>query len=178
MPDDRYRAAYEAAVEEVDALLVQLADRKQFANMLAQRAGLEPPYRDTAAPAVGGAVKIRADQFANYSAPSVAARAFLEWRGQPKGSATIDEIFDALEAGGFSFGSKSNEAKGGLRIALAKDEKVKKLPNNTYGLWAWYPDAKRERLRSKKNGSDDSDAPSSDDDIGPTDADESNEAQQ
>jgi len=73
------------------------------------------------------------------------ARAFLEWRGQSKGAATVDAIYDALHRGGYSFGNVSaSDAKNNLRIAMGKDREVRRLPNGHYGLWDWYPQVRRE----------------------------------
>lgn len=94
---------------------------------------------------------------------------FLEARGQAKGAVTIDVIYEALQRGGFSFSSTKNDPLGGLKVALGKDGQVKKHPNDTYGLWAWYPGAKRERLRSKKNG-DDGGPANSESDVGDDDS--------
>jgi hypothetical protein len=145
MPDDRYRLAFEAATEEVDELLKQVVEKKRFANLLAAKAGVEEPYEIDDEPTGNGAVAstIRADQFANYSFPSEAARAFLAQRGPTKGAVELDAIFDALQRGGFAWGSAKNDPKGGLRIALGKDGQVRRLANGTYGLWEWYPNAKR-----------------------------------
>jgi len=43
-------------------------------------------------------------------------------------------------------------AKGGLRIALAKDNQIYRLPNGAYGLAAWYPAVaeKGEKKATKK----------------------------
>lgn len=153
MADDRYRGALEATIEEIDVLLADLADKKQLANKLAIKAGVEPPYSDIEAPgSVASAKTIRADQFANFGAPSVAARAFLEMRGSAKGAVGIDVIFDALTNGGYAFGSTASDAKSGLRIALGKDAQVRRLPNGTYGLWDWYPNVKHATAKPKKNG--------------------------
>lgn len=146
MADERYRAACEAAIEEVDAFLEKAAEKKKFANMLATMAGIDAPYDDVDVPQASGAsLSIRSDQFANTSYPSVAARDFLALRGQAKGAADLDLIYDALVKGGFAFGSTKNDARGGLKIALGKDGLVRRLPNGTYGLWEWYPNAKRDR---------------------------------
>lgn len=144
MTDDRYRGAYEAAVEEVDAFLVQLVEKKRFANLIAEKAGIDPPYCDVETPVAGkAATVIRADQFVNFPSPSAAARAFLEWRGPGKGSASLDVIYEGLVDGGFAFTSTKNDPKGGLKVALGKDVLVLRLSNGTYGLRQWYPHVRR-----------------------------------
>jgi hypothetical protein len=143
MADPRYHAALEAKLEEIGALQVKLVEEQRFANMLATMAGEAPPFESVESQSVASTATVRSDQFANYGAPSEAARAFLAWRGQAKGSASLDAVFDALEKGGFIFGSTKNDAKGGLRIALGKDNLVHRLPNGTYGLREWYPNARK-----------------------------------
>ena len=153
MADDRLLAAIEAIREQVAELSAEIADAKRTANSLAKRAGLAPIYNDADAPAATASLAIRADAFANFSAPSTAARAFLEARGQTVGSATVEQILDALKRGGFAFGP-GIDPENALRIALGKDALVRRLPNGTFGLEAWYPQARKERdeTTGKKKG--------------------------
>jgi len=119
---------------------------KESANRAAEAAGEEKPYPDidSGETVIEIPIKIRADQFADFRSPSTAARAYLASRTKEKGAATLDEIFDALKCGGFGFSSeKDSVAKGGLKIALGKDGEIRRLDNDTFGLWDWYPSAKR-----------------------------------
>lgn len=87
----------------------------------------------------GNSSMLRPDQFTKHTAPSTAARAFLELRGERLGAATIDEIHEALKRGGYLFDARDdNAAKAALRIALGKDVQVLRLPNGAYGIAAWY----------------------------------------
>lgn len=166
MADDRYRGAYDAAVEDVDSFLIQLAEKKRFANLIAEKAGMDPPYGDVETPVVGKvATVIRADQFVNFPSPSAAARAFLEWRGQGKGSTSLDVIYDGLVDGGFAFTSTKNDPKGGLKVALGKDALVLRLSNGTYGLRQWYPNVRRPTGK-KGDQREDDEAPDSGGDSG------------
>jgi hypothetical protein len=159
MPDDRYRSAAEAAIEEVHALEAQLGERKRFANILAKAAGIDPPPFDetTEVGEVSVGIPIKPDDFADYLAPSVAARQYLTMRGKDRGAASLDQIMAALQKGGFKFGSSKNEASGGIRIALAKDVKVHKMDNDHYGLLEWYPAQKRSKERRRSGQADDVD---------------------
>jgi hypothetical protein len=127
--------------ELIETKLAEAADLKKAANSLARSVGEPEPYNDVlveAAP-TGGAVRLRPDEFASERAPASAARAYLAVRGRSRGAATADDIYDALVHGGYDFGgAKETDAKGGLRIALAKDTKVHRLPNAHYGLREWY----------------------------------------
>jgi hypothetical protein len=139
---------FEVFARQIAVHEAKIRDLQRAANTLAESLGVPLPYdvqAEGSAPAAAVRV-IRADQFANYGAPSTAARAFLEWRGKERGAATADDIFDALVSGGFAFDARSADAaKQGLRIAMAKDQQMTKLANGTYGLAAWYPNAAKAR---------------------------------
>lgn len=131
-------AAMREKVEAAEAVVIKL---KLTANAYAEVMQLEPPYPEAASPEApaAGRLNIRADQFTAHAAPSTAARAFLEWRGRERGAVTIEQLYEALVAGGYRFDSKDDASRiGGLRIALGKDHLIERLPNNHYGLTAWY----------------------------------------
>jgi hypothetical protein len=147
-----------AAIEELQAHLEQqlqeAADTKKTINSLRKRMGLDPLYNDVAVEQVGA---IRPDQF--YGKPlATAAQEFLERRKQ---ACTAEEIMKGLEQGGFDFDSTGWKEKDQLRmlaISLAKNNaKFHKLPNNTFGLLAWYDQAvlnkKAKEERPKQNSS-------------------------
>jgi hypothetical protein len=158
MADDRFAGAIDALKETIDDLLRQVAEKKMMANSLAQMGGMDPIYTDIEQPAEAtSAGAIRSDQYSNFPGPSAAARAYLESR-RKSGATTIDNIFDALERGGFAF--QPGDQKNNLRIALGKDREVRRLPNGTYGLWVWYPNVKRDRDPKKVSDNAD-DAPAS-----------------
>ncbi len=75
------------------------------------------------------------------------------------GPAKPREIFDALKAGGFEFEAKDdNIAMIGLRNMLRKRyETFQKLSSGTYGLCAWYPDAKKKKPIVADSDDDDAD---------------------
>lgn len=127
----------------VNRLLAKLGKPKFYA--------LEGAAPTTAAPAVPPTKPIRRGQFAGEPAPATAARAYFKYIGKEAGGATVTEIHDALEQGGFSFNSTNTETrKTGLRVALNKDEKVVNLGNDTFALAEWYPG--RPKARRAKNG--------------------------
>ncbi|HEY1544174.1 MAG TPA: hypothetical protein VGG01_17365 [Xanthobacteraceae bacterium] len=77
-----------------------------------------------------------------------AAREYLEMRfAAARGTdpATPRQIYDAITQGGFTFEAKDAEtALVGLRALLRKRTAFfHRLPNGTYGLTSWYPDAKK-----------------------------------
>jgi hypothetical protein len=134
-------------IKKAQELLEKAAKAQVRANEFAADSELPVPFSNvqTQQAAAGGRVSIRPDQFGNTPTPSGATREYLELRGQRMGAATLDEIHAALVAGGFAFSSNNSvAAMGGLKVALGKDRGIRRLPNGSFGLWAWYPNAKRD----------------------------------
>lgn len=74
-------------------------------------------------------------------------REYLEMRkAQGIGPATPRDIYEALKSGGYQFETKDDTvALVGLRALLRTQPLVfHRLPQGTYGLTSWYPDAKRQ----------------------------------
>ncbi len=125
-------------------------------NVLREKAGLPPRpggglfVGDTGGDAPkhsGGAPQIKHDTFFGKKM-GTAARLYLEMRFETNGGtnpAKPREIFDALKEGGFVFETKDDGvAIISLRNMLRKSSQIfQKLPNGTYGLCAWYPNAKK-----------------------------------
>jgi hypothetical protein len=130
----------------------ELTEKKKMANSLCELAG-EPQIYPSIEPTSEGSLAIRADEFYG-KALATAVRKILEKRAQAGlGAATVSEIHDALVTGGFRFDAKSAaNAKRSLRISLTKNSATfHKLPNGTYGLLEWYPNAKERELRPSVN---------------------------
>lgn len=145
--------------EEIQEQEEAVATLKRTANMFATAKGLAEPYPDVSSATTSSgrrSAEPRPDQFANFGAPSTAARGYLEWRGRDVGSATAEQICDALLAGGYPFADKTRSgALNGLKIAMAKDSLVRRLPNGTYGLAAWYPQAAKPKASGKTDAAKD-----------------------
>jgi len=152
---DKLQAAIEELQTHLDQQIQEVADTKKMINALRKRMGLEPLYADTSVEQAG---PLRPDQF--YGKPlATAAQDYLERRKQ---ACTAEEIMRGLEQGGFDFDGTGWKEKDRLRmlaISLAKNNvKFHKLPNNTFGLLAWYDQSvinkrKEERgERGKQNG--------------------------
>ncbi|MBZ0273779.1 hypothetical protein K8I61_17200 [bacterium] len=141
---------------KIEVAMEPVRELKKAANLLAKSQGYEQPFsEEEMSEPKSGIQKIRFDQFTNYSGPSAAARAFLDFRGKDRGAATIDEIYRALWDGGFPFHEKDDSNnKGALSIALGKDKKIYRNPTNgAYGLAEWYPNARRTRSIAGNGGS-------------------------
>jgi len=154
----------------IDALLTDLADQekqvietKLLINRLCSRSGMELLFPDAAAAANSAGVgAIRPDSFYG-KVLNTAAREYLEMRKAANlGPATPREVYEALVKGGYAPDTKDEtNAIIGVRATLRKNSSVfHRLPNGTYGLLSWYPNAKPQRedeesgapIRPKKKG--------------------------
>ena len=151
---------FQAAIDELEK---ELADLERNANallttinLLRSRAG-QPPRpagfggdRKVVGDEVAVPATIRHDTFFGKKL-STSAREFLEMRkAADLGPARVKEIFEALKQGGYQFDTKDDEnAQASLRSLMSKYTVIfQKLPNGTWGLKNWYPDAKRSRAKT------------------------------
>lgn len=139
----------------IDALLVELADQekqvvetKLLINRLCSRSGMEMLFPDAAAGASSaGVASIRPDSFYG-KVLNTAAREYLDMRKAANlGPATPREVYEALVKGGYAPDTKDEtNAIIGVRATLRKNSSVfHRLPNGTYGLLNWYPNAKPQK---------------------------------
>ena len=139
----------------IDALLVDLADQekqvvetKLLINRLCSRSGMELLFPDAAAGATSASVaSIRPDSFYG-KVLNTAAREYLDMRKSANlGPATPREVHEALVKGGYASDAKDEvTATTIVRNTLRKNSSVfHRLPNGTYGLLSWYPNAKLQR---------------------------------
>lgn len=147
---------------KLQAAQAEVGRLKRTVNDLCEMAGLAPRYAIAEPEATSPVLtEMRADQF--YGRPmATVVREYLEMRERAGGerTATVSEIYDALVKGGFKFEASSEKnAKDGLRISLAKNTAVfHKLPNGSWGLLDWYPNAKKKPAREDSGGKPDEDA--------------------
>lgn len=92
-----------------------------------------------------GLISLRHDSFFGKKM-ATSAREYLEMR-KAAGPAQFKEIFAALKQGGYQFDTKDDRtAQASLRSLISKYATIfQKLPNGTWGLKSWYPDAKKTR---------------------------------
>jgi hypothetical protein len=149
---DRLSAAIEELEEHLARQLAEAADTKKTINSLRKAMGLEPLYTDTGVEATGS---VRQDQFYGKGVATAAAE-YLE-RRKGRGACTAEEIMKGLIEGGFDFdalGWKEKDQHRLLAVSLAKNTaKFHRLPNGTFGLLEWYPEAKKAAKERKQNGS-------------------------
>jgi len=163
-----------AALEILERRLTEV-ERKANAlvetiNDLRAEDGLPPlpPFgsgRGGASSSVAGSAaltQIKPDTFYGKKLQT-AVREYLEMRYAAAGGhsdpATPKDIYDAITKGGYQFEAKSaGIAIIGLRALLRKRTMFfHKLPNGTYGLTNWYPDAKKPKAQAEDDGGNDPD---------------------
>lgn len=147
---DKLTPAVEALLDQLKVQQEEIADTKRMINSLCKRMGQEPMFADIVTEQ-SGAGPLRPDQY--YGRPlSTVAQEFLERRRQ---ASTADEIMKGLQQGGYDFKAHGWQEKDWLRlfaISLAKNSKTfHKLPNGTFGLGAWYPEAAARREAAKQD---------------------------
>jgi len=145
--------AIDELVATITALEGSIRDKKKTVNTLCGVAGREELYT-LDAPEEAVPNRIRADQF--YGQPLASAvRTILEMRRQQNlGAATVNEIFEALTAGGYTFNTKTDDVgRASLRNSLSKNTVTfHKLPNGRFGMLSWYPNAKPSKAATAGNG--------------------------
>jgi hypothetical protein len=137
--------------QEIESLNQQVAEKKRMVNGLCALVKQPPIYTDADLLPSTGMGPIQPDEY--YGQPlSTAMRMILDRRKLAKlGPATVNDIYDALIAGGYKFTTSVEEhAKRGLYSTLTKSTQVfHKLPNGSYGLLEWYPNAKEAKVAAK-----------------------------
>jgi hypothetical protein len=155
-----YQPAIEALEKDLDEAERHVNALRTSINLLRAKAGMGPMPDGGGGPPPSGGGKpsttpgIRSDQFFGKKGQT-AIREFLELRNSKGlGPATAREIHDGLVAGGFNFEAKDdNTAMIGLRATLRKrSETFVKMKNGNYGLRAWYPDLKKAKPTTAKEG--------------------------
>lgn len=141
-----FRPAIEALQCELQEYERKAAETKHMINRLCELAGAAPIYADIEGPELR-ALSTRSDRFYG-KVLTTAMREYLDMRNSADlGPASPREIYDALVDGGFKFDVKVPEnALANIRATLRKNSSIfHRLPNNEYGLLAWYPNAKTAR---------------------------------
>lgn len=133
---------------EIGTAESELRKKKETVNTLCGVVGRPPAYSLQSAEEVAVPTAIRGDLFYGQPlAPSV--RTILEMRRSVnQGAGLINEIYEALKAGGYVFETKSEDiAKKSLRNSLAKNTAMfHRLPNGRFGMRSWYPNIKEVRV--------------------------------
>lgn len=142
-------AALERRREEA---LATAAELERTINTLCKEAGYAPRFTDATSTNSTKVQQISDDTFYGQK-QTPAMRAYLEMRkAQNLGPATAREIYDAIKAGGYVFEAKDAiTALVGMRALLRTQPHIfHRLPQGTWGLASWYPDAKKPKDEPKK----------------------------
>lgn len=164
MADEELMTAIKVFERRVDEAERKANTLRQALNALREDAGLSPRP-----PSGGGGAEdtdtviteIKNDTFFGKK-QQTAVREYLQMRRTAGvGPATPREIYDALVEGGFKYEAKdAKTALVGLRAMLRKRTNIfiKVGDTGTYGLTAWYPDARKPKATDSDNASDDDDS--------------------
>lgn len=151
---DHILKTIEQAKEELRKQEEAVINTKKLINQLCSFGGMPTMYHESELQStIGQTAVVRRNAF--FSKPlATCVREFLEMRkDKPVKEASLNEIIEALKEGGFDFDKISkdkDDAKRGVAITLAKNPQFIRLPNDDWGLFAWYPNVKRGK--SEANG--------------------------
>lgn len=125
--------------EKLKAVESEANKIKKAINLLCELNGNPPMYSENEVLSKAH-TQLKGDEYHNMP-QATAITAILERRKSANLSpVTIDEIYQDLIDGGFQFTKGKNEAiqKRGLAIAMVKNRKFYKLPNEKWGIKSWY----------------------------------------
>jgi hypothetical protein len=141
-------ATFERRREEA---LATAAECERTINTLCKEAGYPPRYSETSTSNAMKVTQIADDTFYGQK-QTPAMRSYLEMRkAQGLGPATPREIYEAIKSGGYVFEAKDAEvALVGMRALLRTQPTIfHRLPQGTWGLTVWYPDARKPKEEPK-----------------------------
>jgi hypothetical protein len=144
--------AIDALERRREEALATAGEMERSINTLCKEAGYPPRYTDSASTNSIRVTQISDDTFYGMKQTG-AMRTYLEMRKtQGLGPAGTREIYDALLQGGYQFEAKTPDiAMVGTRALLRTQPLVfHRLPQGTWGLSTWYPDAKKKDEPKKK----------------------------
>lgn len=150
--EENFNRTIEPLQEQLKEILQKEAELKKLINQICVFYKQTPLYPDGDIPVYEGTMVFRADQFFGKGF-ATAVKELLKMRNR---AISAQEILDGLTSGGYSFPDnwKENRLKN-LAITLAKNSKdfVQVDTNNgtIYGLWEFYPQKQKERLKKKSS---------------------------
>lgn len=155
MIDQVFMDAVSKIQKDIDNLQLEIKRKKQAINVLYESMGEQTPYE------IEGEIKteqsilsIRPDQFYGKNFSNAAA----EYLRMKNHACSAADIMEGLQRGGFDFTWKEKDRLRNVAISLSKNSKsIHRLPNNTFGLFEWYPDIKRKKIEGRKKVAKDED---------------------
>ncbi len=118
----------------------EINEIKKGINVICKLDGKPPIYTDIEQNIQTINAQLRGDEYHNMPQATAITEILERRKAANLSPVTIDEIYDDLTAGGFQFTKGKNEAiqKRGIAIAMSKNRKFYKLPNEKWGIKSWY----------------------------------------
>lgn len=137
--------------DKLQTAMAEVNKIKNAINTYYEAMGEPIKYPDVGQESVQGAAP-RPDEYYGKPLATVITEVLQKRKRTGLGSATLDEVFAELVAGGFKFaGKNAGIQKRGLAISMSKNPKFHKLDNETWGLKVWYPTAKDKPAKDNKD---------------------------
>ena len=155
---DHILKTIEQAKDELRKQEEAVVTTKKLINQLCAFGGMPPMFQDAELQSdIKQAAVVRRNAF--FGKPlATCVREFLEMRKDTQvKEASLNEIIEALKEGGFDLDRISkdkDDARRGVAITLAKNPQFIRLPNDDWGLLAWYPNLKRAKSEANGKGAD------------------------
>jgi len=119
---------------------------KTAINCLCDVTGQQPRY-DEIEEKPTKSIVIASDAYYGRPLATVVTEILDKRKATGQGAATLDEIYKELVAGGCKLvGKNEGIKKRGLAISMGKNQKFHRLPNETWGLKAWYSGVKESKV--------------------------------
>ena len=117
----------------------ELAEMKKTVNQLCKLARHSPVYPTESESENVLTGLLRGDEYYMQPIAKVIGLILEKRKISGAGPATVQEIYDAMKAGGYKFDSKDDEnAMRGISISMSKNvAKFHKLPSGKFGLTEW-----------------------------------------
>jgi len=135
----------------------EVVSTKRLINQLCAHAKMPSMYPDSELEVNTVAVNVQRNSF--FGRPlTTCVRDYLEMRKRAKlGAASLNDIFDALKAGGYDLQTVSAKGeldqKRGVAISLGKNSVTFiRLPTDDWGLLEWYPNVRERKKKAGENG--------------------------
>ena len=122
---------------------------KEMINFLCEMEGEQPLYQDFQT-SMAIRTELKGDEYHGRPQATVITEILENRKNKGLGPASLDELYNEMMAGGHQFtGRTAPIQKRGLAIAMSKNPKFYKLPNEKLGLKSWYPVAKESEKPKK-----------------------------
>src|SRR5262245_14446940 len=135
----------------------QVVTDKKLINQLCAYAKMPAMFPESELEVSTAAVTVQRNSF--FGRPlTTCVREYLDMRKRANlGPASLNDIFDALKAGGYDLQTVSAKGeadqKRGVAISLGKNSVTFiRLPTDDWGLLEWYPNVKEKKKKTGENG--------------------------